>query len=46
MRLDKHVNAYKPIANHVANIQYEKQKKVQKRILANKSFIYLFTGCA
>jgi hypothetical protein len=28
MRLEKHVNAYKPIANHVANIQYEKQKKV------------------
>lgn len=29
MRLEKHVNAYKPIANHVANIQYEKQKKAE-----------------
>ena len=29
MRLDKHVNAYKPIANHLANIQYDKQKKVR-----------------
>jgi hypothetical protein len=28
MRLEKHVNAYKPIANHAANIQYEKAKKV------------------
>jgi len=27
LKIDKHVNTFKPVANHAMNIQYEKQKK-------------------
>ena len=34
MKLEKHVQNFRPVANHVMNIQYDKQKKViQEQLL-------------